>query len=115
MSHPGYTGDQAAVAQGDNFLWKLIPQIMMSSAYKNNGMIVIWFDETEGGDSKQFTLPEIVISPMAKGNAYESKLTYTHSSDLKTMEELFGVSAPGGGFLERVMHFSAPHSRGGAR
>ncbi len=94
-----YTGDQAAIAQGDNFLSMIIPQIMASQAYKNNGAIVIWFDETEGGDSSQFTLPEIVISPLAKGNAYQSTLDYTHSSDLKTMEELFGVYAPGGGFL----------------
>ncbi len=94
-----YTGDQAAVAQGDNFLSIIIPQIMASQAYKNNGAIVIWYDETEGGDTKQFTLPEIVISPLAKGNAFDSTLTYTHSSDLKTLEELFGVYAPGGGFL----------------
>ena len=26
--------------------------IMSSAAYKNNGAIVIWFDETEGGDTK---------------------------------------------------------------
>src|SRR5262249_1934764 len=31
--------------------------------------------------------------------AYDSTLPYTHSSDLKSMQELFGVSAPGGGFL----------------
>jgi hypothetical protein len=94
-----YTGDQASIAQGDNFLSIIIPQIMASAAYKNGGAIVVWFDETEGGDSQQFTLPEIVISPLAKGDAYESSLSYTHSSDLKTMEELFGVYAPGGGFL----------------
>ncbi len=86
-----YTGDQAAIAQGDNFLSMIIPQIMASQAYQNNGAIVIWFDETEGGDTNQFTLPEIVISPLAKGNAYNSTLPYTHSSDLKTFEELFGV------------------------
>lgn len=40
-----------------------------------------------------------MISPLARGNAYDSTLTYTHSSDLKTPEELFGVYAPGGGFL----------------
>src|SRR5262249_19767993 len=91
--------DQEAIAIGDNFLSKIIPVIMASEAYKNNGVIVIWFDETEGGNSASFTLPEIVISPLAKGNAYNSTLTYTHSSDLKTMQELFGVSAPGGGFL----------------
>ncbi|MGZ3356225.1 MAG: alkaline phosphatase family protein [Isosphaeraceae bacterium] len=94
-----YTGDQAAVAQGDNFLSMVVPMIMSSAAYKNGGAIVIWYDETEGGDTKQFTLPEIVLSPLAKGDAYDSTLTYTHSSDLKTMEELFGVYNPDGSFL----------------
>ena len=94
-----YTGDQAAIAEGDNFLSMVVPMIMSSAAYKNGGAIVIWYDETEGGDTKQFTLPEIVISPLAKGDAYDSTLTYTHSSDLKTMEELFGVYGPGGSFL----------------
>src|SRR5262245_47158830 len=91
--------DQEAIAIGDNFLSKFIPTIMASQAYKNNGVIVIWFDETERGNSTSFTLPEIVISPLAKGNAYNSTLAYTHSSDLKSMQELFGVSAPGGGFM----------------
>ncbi len=94
-----YTGGQAAVAQGDNFLSMVVPMIMSSAAYKNGGAIVIWYDETEGGDTKQFTLPEIVISRLAKGDAYDSTLTYTHSSDLKTMEELFGVYGPDGSFL----------------
>jgi phosphatidylinositol-3-phosphatase len=95
-----YTGQAAQVAQGDYFLSVIIPQIMASQAYKNNGAIVIWFDETEGGDTNQFTLPEIILSPLAKGNAYASSLNYTHSSDLKTLEELFGVFDPTtGGFL----------------
>jgi hypothetical protein len=91
--------DQQAIAIGDNFLSQIVPKIMASQAYKNNGVIVIWFDETERGDTTSFTVPEIVISPLAKGNAYNSTLAYTHSSDLKSMQELFGVSAPGGGFL----------------
>ena len=68
---------------------------------KNNGAIFIWWDETEGSNANDFshTLEEIVISPLAKGNAFNSTLNYTHSSDLKTMEELFGVYAAGGGFL----------------
>jgi hypothetical protein len=94
-----YTGDQAAIAAGDNFLSIIVPEIMASKAYQHNGAIVIWFDETEGGDTSDYTLPEIVISRLAKGNAYDSTLTYTHSSDLKSMEELFGVYGPGGGFL----------------
>ncbi len=94
-----YTGDSAQIAQGDNFLSKIVPEIMASQAYKDNGAIVIWFDETENGDTSQYTLPEIVISPLAKGNAYQDTQLLTHSSDLKTMQELFGVQGPGGGFL----------------
>jgi len=94
-----YTGDQAAIAQGDNFLSMIVPQIMASQAYKNNGVIVIWFDETEGGDTPNFSLPEIVISPLAKGNAYTNNILYTHSSDLRTLEELFGVFGPNNTFL----------------
>jgi MYXO-CTERM domain-containing protein len=96
-----YTGDQAAIAQGDNFLSKIVPMIQASDAYKNNGAIVIWFDETEGAnaDDLNHTLAEIVISPLAKGNAYMSTFTYTHSSDLKTMQEIFNLQAQGGDFL----------------
>jgi phosphatidylinositol-3-phosphatase len=72
---------------------------MASQAYKNNGAIVIWFDETENGDTSAFTLPLIVISPVAKGNAFTNNILYTHSSDLRTLEELFGVFGPGGAFL----------------
>src|SRR5712671_2578899 len=43
-----YTGDQAAIAQGDNFLATLIPKIKASSAYQDHGIIIIWWDETEG-------------------------------------------------------------------
>ena len=41
----------AAIAQGDNFLSMIVPQIMASQAYKNNGAIVIWYDETEGANA----------------------------------------------------------------
>jgi len=86
-----YTGDQADIAQGDNFLSILVPQIMASQAYQNNGAILIWWDETEGGDDASRTLGEIVISPLAKGNAYTNNILYTHSSDLRTMQEIYGV------------------------
>jgi hypothetical protein len=91
--------DQEAIALGDNFLSKIVPQIEASQAYKNNGAIVIWFDETEGGDTSDYKLAEIVISPLAKGNAYTNNILYTHSSDLRTLEELFAVYGPGGAFL----------------
>ena len=86
-----YTGDQAAVAEGDNFLSIVVPEIEASQAYQNNGLIVLWWDETEGGDTSAYTIPEIIISPDAKGNAYTNDIFYTHSSDLLTMQEIFNV------------------------
>jgi phosphatidylinositol-3-phosphatase len=94
-----YTGDQAAVAEGDNFLSIIVPLIEASSAFKNNGEIVIWNDETEGdedvGSTAGFEGTEIVISPLAKGNAYTNNILYTHSNDLATVEGIFGLNAVG--------------------
>lgn len=89
-----WTGDQAMIAQGDNFLSILVPQIMASQAFLDNGVIVIWTDETEGGDDPSRTIMEIVISPLARGNAYTNSIRYTHSSDLRTWQEVFGVVRP---------------------
>jgi phosphatidylinositol-3-phosphatase len=91
--YKGLTGDNAAIKQGDDFLAAVVPMIMASQAYKNGGAIIIWNDETEGTNADDFnhTIMEIVISPLAKGYGYASSLNYTHSSDLKTMQEIFHV------------------------
>lgn len=94
-----YTGDAAKIAQGDNFLRIIVPMIMASHAYKNNGMIVIWNDESERQNSTDPTpndyahsLMEIVISPLAKGHAYHNDaITYTHSSDIQTLQQIFPI------------------------
>lgn len=87
-----YTGDQSAIAAADNFLSIVVPQIMASKAYQDNGAIILWWDETEDGDSTAFTVPEIIISPLAKGNAYASAVPLSHSSDVKTVEEIYHLS-----------------------
>jgi hypothetical protein len=97
-----FTGDQAAIAQGDNFLSQVIPLIEASQAFKDNGVIIIWNDETEGEGTVAgtFSSMEIVISPLAKGNAYNGAVAYTHSSDLRTEQEIFGLTpAQGGAWL----------------
>lgn len=86
-----YADDVAAIAEGDNFAAKIVPLIMASKAYKDGGLIILWWDETEGWGKDDFrhTIPEIIISPYAKGNAYTNHIAYTHSSDLKTVQEIF--------------------------
>jgi phosphatidylinositol-3-phosphatase len=85
-----YTGDQAAVAQGDNFLSLLVPQLEGTTAFENGtAMIEIWDDESEGGDTSAFDIPEIIISKDAVGNALDVAEPLTHSADLLTDEEIF--------------------------
>ena len=101
--YKGLTGDRANIAQGDDFLRQIIPAIMSSKAYKQNGVIILWWDEAEGdgvsgdnADDFNHTVPEIIISPRAHKNVnglpYASTVNYTHSSDLRTVEEIFHVS-----------------------
>ena len=93
------------IAQGDNFLSQIIPLIMASKAYKDNGVIIIWMDESEPdgtGSRNDFDhpIPEIVISPLAHPNVngvpYASTLNLTHSDDLRTWQDLFKVYNPSG-------------------
>ena len=101
----GLTGDAANIRQGDNFLSIVVPAIMASKAYKDGGAIIIWWDESEadgttGDNADDFThtIGEIVISPVAHSNVngvpYASEVLLTHSSDLRTMQEIFQVTNP---------------------
>ena len=100
----GLTGDAANIRQGDNFLSMVIPAIMASRAYRDHGAIILWWDEsedvtdTDNPDDLTHTIPEIVISPDAhpnvNGEPYASDVFLTHSSDLRTMQEIFHVNRP---------------------
>jgi phosphatidylinositol-3-phosphatase len=100
--YKGLTGDPAKILQGDDFLRQIIPVIMASNAYKNHGAIIIWWDESESDgaagekqDDFSHTIGEIVISDRAHANVnglpYASPVNFTHSSDLRTMQNIFHV------------------------
>lgn len=100
--------DQEAIAQGDTFLSLIVPQIEASQAFQNNGVIIIWEDETEGGDTTAYKMPEIIISPLARGNAYASSVAMSHSSDIKTMEEILHL----GSYLDNTIPASETNATG---
>lgn len=103
--YKGLTGDAAKIRQGDDFLSQIIPVIMASRAYRDHGAIIIWWDESEqdgvpgdNPDDLTHTIGEIVISPDAHPNEahlpFTSDVFLTHSSDLRTMQEIFHVTRP---------------------
>ncbi len=77
------------LAQGDGWLSRELPKILNSQAYSNNGAIFIVWDE--GAGSSDGPIGMIVISPLAKGGGYSNTVHYTHSSTLKTFQEIFNV------------------------
>jgi phosphatidylinositol-3-phosphatase len=95
------SSDQASIAAGDNFLARIVPRIMASRAYQDGAAIILWWDESEGGDTAEYTLPFIVISkhvhPNTGGLPFASADELSHSSFLRSMQDIFDVN-PDDGF-----------------
>jgi phosphatidylinositol-3-phosphatase len=104
LCHQGHEGISPCDAQEpadntarmDMWLKQNVPLVLESDAYKNGGALFITWDEAE--DSDQFSdgpIPLFVISKFAKGEGqteYRNSIHYTHSSTLKTIQEIFGVT-----------------------
>jgi len=73
---------------GDTWLPTEVPKILASPAYLNGGALFITWDEAATGDGP---IGMIVLSPKAQ-RGYSNTIRYTHSSTLRTMQEIFGVS-----------------------
>jgi phospholipase C len=87
----GATSD--LIKLGDDWLKANVPTILNSAAYKNNGALFVIWDE---GDEPAFQtasdgpVPVFVLSPKGKPG-YKSTTVFTHSSALRTFEEIFGL------------------------
>ena len=77
-----------AVRNGDTWLSTNLPQILDSAAYKRGGAVFITWDESENGEHP---IGMIALSPFAK-TGYTSNVALSHSSMLKSTQEIFGVT-----------------------
>jgi hypothetical protein len=86
------------ILQTDDWLSANLPTILNSSAYQNNGLIIITWDEGAGSDGP---IGMIVLSQFAKGAlgppGYNNAIHYTHSATLRTLQKIFGVGPLLGG------------------
>ncbi len=78
------------ITQGDTWLSNNIPMILNSQAYSNGGALFIVWDE--GTSDSDGPIGMMVISRMARGGGYSNTVHYTHSSALRTMQEIFNVT-----------------------
>ena len=77
------------VTAGDTWLSTAVPAILGSPAYQHGGLLLITWDEGEGSDGP---IGMIVLSSVAKGDGYANTIRYTHSSTLRTIQEIFDVT-----------------------
>ena len=81
------------VTAGDTWLAAETPKIFASTAYRDGGALFVTWDEGEDQQGRDSDGPigMIVVSPYAKTN-YSNTIRYTHSSLLRTIQEIFGVT-----------------------
>jgi hypothetical protein len=92
LIHDGHTAIAPAynsLQQIDDWLASEIPKILQSAAYTNNGAIFITWDE--GVYSSDGPIGLILLSPLALGGRFASSIPHTHSSTIRTLQEIFGV------------------------
>jgi hypothetical protein len=77
-----------SIASGDAWLSLEVPKILASRAYKQGGALFITFDESAGSN---VPIGFIALSPLARPG-YANQVSYTHSSLLRSLQEIFGVS-----------------------
>ena len=77
------------ISVGDTWLASEIPRMLNSQAYRNNGAILITWDEGTGNVAGPFGT--IVLSPLAKGQGYGMTNRLDHTATFRTLQEIFHV------------------------
>jgi hypothetical protein len=78
-----------SIKQGDDWLAREVPKITGSAAYARGAYVFITWDEAEGGVDGPIGM--IALSKNAKVG-YAGMVHYTHSSALRSLQEIFGVT-----------------------
>ena len=85
-----HDGHDCSTAAADQWLAQTVPLILATDAWKNNGLLLITWDEGDGSDSHVLTL---AIQPNQVERA--SAKAYNHYSLLATVEDRLGLARLG--------------------
>lgn len=80
-----------SIVQGDVWLSKVVPMITGSETFKKDGALFITWDEGSTGSDDNNPVGMIMLSPFIKAG-YTNNTAYSHTSYLKTIQEIFNVS-----------------------
>mgnify|MGYP003876856341 CR=1 FL=1 len=98
--NPCVDGSTGGLAAADSWLSQQVPAIIDSPAFKQDGMLVITFDESEGktvgpagllpGGTDGGRIGALVLSPFTKGGTTSDR-AYNHFSLLASIEDAFSL------------------------
>lgn len=77
------------IAQGDDWLAKNLPVILGSKSYERGAVVIVAWDE--GEEESDGPIPFFLLSKSAKAG-FSSNTHYTHSSTVKTIQEILGLT-----------------------
>jgi hypothetical protein len=77
------------ILTGDTWLSREIPKIMSSEAYRQNGAIIITWDEGTANVAGPFGT--MIVSPLAKNGGYSISNRLDHTATFRTIQEIFHV------------------------
>jgi hypothetical protein len=82
--------------RSDTWLKQNVPLITESAEYQQGGaLFIIWDEAEDDGAFSDGPIGMFLLSPFAKGKGrkeYSNSIHYDHSSTLKTLQEIFGVT-----------------------
>ena len=85
-------GTDDPIRQFDDFLARIVPQILASPAYGPDSVIMITYDEGSDPPVKdRFNIPLAVLGPRVRPGTYGGKVRYDHYSLLRTVEDGLGL------------------------
>ncbi len=108
--HPCANGQPGGLVQANAFLQNWVPQITSSPAFRQNGLLIVTFDESDGSDSSSCcgeipgpnaampgingpgggNVGTVLLSPcIAPGTV--TTTAYNHYSMLRSVEDMFGL------------------------
>jgi phosphatidylinositol-3-phosphatase len=74
----------------DAWLAKHVPKIIVSEAFRSDGVLFVTFDEDAGDDPSGGHIATIVVSPLVAAGT-RSSVRYDHYSLLRTIEDAWGL------------------------
>lgn len=118
---PCVDGAPGGMVSANQFLQEWVPKIMAAPAFQKNGLLIVTFDEAEGGDTTGCCgdadgggrVGAVVLGPSIEAGSTDDT-QYNHYSLLCSLENAFGVAKLALAAAPGLPCFIPPPSGGGA-